>query len=284
MENNSDEIYGDVITGSERSASTLAMVPRMVRYIHLFSSGSSSSSYNGNPIQEIRAMTEDGINVALGKAKVGAFVKMVGGVPQQLGRVYTHNGGRIEHITDGIIDTSRYHDVGYNDLHVRLDLGQEYRIESINISRFFDSPETSNFLNKKVGVARSNDQIEWIYSQGQDPDYDETIEGKTFDLERVPDRIMGTATTFNYRGSYVYRFIPTDTNNYETKFYSDYNLTNEMLPKSQLSTKYELYVTSNIFTGDEHPTTPGVYTFTNPHNTLILNLQKMKNSRMRLKV
>ena len=139
-----------------------------VRYIRISSNGVSTTD-NANYVVNISAFNSDGVDVALGKANASTLTTDAGtnitGVPET----------DIMRVTDGSHDDTNKLLLGYDQVSNMLDLGKEYEVVRVNITRF----HTGNKVWRDTKVEVSTDKLTWtVISDGND--YAEQEEGKDF--------------------------------------------------------------------------------------------------------
>ena len=139
-----------------------------VRYIRISSNGVSTTD-NANYIVNISAFNSDGVDVALGKANASTLTTDTGtnitGVPET----------DIMRVTDGSHDDTNKLLLGYDQVSNMLDLGKEYEVVRVNITRF----HTGNKVWRDTKVEVSTDKLTWT-TISDDNDYAEQEEGKDF--------------------------------------------------------------------------------------------------------
>ncbi len=129
-----------------------------IRYIRDYINGSTANA--GNHWVEIKANTQDGINIALGK------------VPTS-NTVLTNKS----YITDGVISSAYSEGSGAGLSYVQIDLGAMYLIDNIQVWHYY--PDLRTYYNTRTQV--SHDGVKWydVFNSANDGTYQETINGKT---------------------------------------------------------------------------------------------------------
>ena len=155
----------------------------LVRYIYLESNGSSANS--GNHLVEVQAVDAIGINRASGKGLL---------------RYSTLSYGSPSLVTDGVIDSNKYVDLGTDVQYAVIDLGAVYDISYIKVWRYYSSSR----YYKDVYVKVSEDDVTYttVFSSAVDGTYYETSEGKQIDLplsEEPEEPVVG----FYYAGEFL---------------------------------------------------------------------------------
>ena len=144
-----------------------------IRYIRDYINGSTANT--GNQWVEIKANTQDGTNVALGKTPTSSV-----------------SLSNIAYITDGIVSSS-YAGGDGGLAYVQIDLGGMYLIDNIQVWHYYIDGRT--YYNTRTQV--SHDGIKWydVFNSDTDGTYQETVNGITHYVGGSGESVMKAKET-----------------------------------------------------------------------------------------